>query len=147
MANDSKDFAAEVADLWSAGRVTFPKLANVYSQANGDISNTSSSENSAFKPFSYGGDSYTPSRVKPSWLELRNTIQGLFAQSSLNVAATGRALVQAANEYKYTDGNSASELEKVQTQTKDLPPENPPVKQPGPIEKEERPGRPTKGAY
>lgn len=88
-------------ELWQAGRVLLPHLAEVYEDDNQDIHNTAFYEAEAFT----WSDGTSP--CLGPWQMLRDTVQNLFADTADGLVSVGQALILATDHYTATDEASA----------------------------------------
>jgi hypothetical protein len=103
----------ELADLWHAGKIGMPRIAEAYVEANRTLAATSNNEGAFSR--GYGGESYTggasSGKVMGPWTQHRNTIQTILGNTANNVMEAGTVLVHIADAYASTDGAAATRLQ------------------------------------
>lgn len=103
---DVGNFATQIGVLWENGAVKLPKLAREYSSMASALHQTSVHEKAAF--WRTGGEMIGP---RDNWIQLRDTLQRILAETSRGLDSVGRALVEAAEHYAATDAEGAAKLE------------------------------------
>jgi hypothetical protein len=104
----------ELADLWHAGKIGMPRIAEAYVEANRTLAGTANHEGAFSR--SYGGPSYSggasSGKVMGPWTQQRNTIQTILGNTANNVMEAGAVLVHIADSYAQTDGAAATRLQR-----------------------------------
>jgi hypothetical protein len=146
--SDSELVAAELYDLWVAGKISMPQVAAVYAQGSRDMHNTSWRESEAFahpKLQVDFGTGFLPSievvddlgPVYPQWSALRNALQTIMAETATSLTDAGAALCMIAQEYASGDAETSAGLqslidERLADPGLDHPPSRiPDIKRPG----------------
>lgn len=118
--------AAELYDLWKAGAISLPLVAEVYAAAAGGAHDTGedgkdetafdrSSHSDAFDVFGRARETMFPrGKVYPIWTELRDTLNTVLAKSAENLYDTGEALVTVSEQFAAEDADAAADLEELQ---------------------------------
>lgn len=117
--------AAELYDLWKAGAISMPMVAQVYAAAAGGTHDTGAGgkDEKAFDRGSYSdffdvaGQTreamYPLGSVYPIWSELRDTLNTVLAKSAENLYDTGEALVQVGDDMAAKDAGASADLEEL----------------------------------
>jgi len=145
--SDSELVAAELYDIWVAGKISMPQVASVYAQGSRDMHNTSWRESEAFAHprLDISMDGILPNievvddlgPVYPHWSALRNALQIIMAETAGSLSDAGEALCMIAQTYASGDAETAAGLnalidERLADPGLDQPPGAPPVvKRPG----------------
>ncbi|HZN76377.1 MAG TPA: hypothetical protein VFC00_32520 [Micromonosporaceae bacterium] len=142
---DSDLVAAELYDIWVAGKISMPQVAAVYAQGSRDMHNTSWHEDEAFNQPRLDIDLFPPSievvqdlgPVYPQWSTLRNTLQSILANTATSLTDAGAALCMIAQTYADGDSETSAALrslidERLADPGLDQPPGTiPDIKRPG----------------
>jgi hypothetical protein len=110
---------ADLYDLRRAGRDYLPAVAAEYVKANAFIAETAGMTGAFHRSEQFGGAEGPVSAV---WRSLRDELQTILADTSVNLKLTGDALCMAAAEYARTDEEAAAELNRQITANGDPPP-------------------------
>lgn len=109
---EGEDLGVKLVDLWHAGRIGLPRIAEAYVEANRTLAGTADSDDAFSR--GYGGEYYTggasSGQVAGPWSELRNAIQTVLGNTANNVEQAGVVLVHIANAYADTDADAATAL-------------------------------------
>ncbi|ADD41463.1 hypothetical protein [Stackebrandtia nassauensis] len=117
--------AAELYDLWKAGAVSLPMVAEVYATAAGGTHATGegdkdeqafdrTSNAGVFDPAEQMKDTMFPlGTVYPIWTELRDTLNTVLAKSATNLYDTGEALVTVSENFAEKDAGAAADLDEL----------------------------------
>jgi hypothetical protein len=142
---DSDVVAAELYDLWVAGKISMPQVAAVYAQGSRDLHTTRWRETEAFEQPRLEIDLYPPNievvqnlgPVYPQWSALRNTLQNILANTATSLTDAGAALCMIAQTYADGDTETSTALrslidERLADPGLDQPPGTiPEIKRPG----------------
>ena len=108
LSEESEELASELHDLYRAGAVSIPLIANQLVDANGKINQSQDKSAKAFTQIS--GD---VSQVYDSWADVRDKIQTYVGKSAENMHDIGEALIEIMNDYKESDCAAAKELDRL----------------------------------
>jgi hypothetical protein len=97
-------FGADLYQLYYAGRVKLPEIAFRYYELTTGLHETQGTGGAAFAKVS----GREPAHLL--WIGLRDELQEIFRESSINFDDTGEALVDIANRYSRTDDEAAEAL-------------------------------------
>jgi hypothetical protein len=100
-----EEFGADLFELYHAGRVLFPEIATRYSELTMRVHRQETTLRVLFEV-----DGSVPERAHRMLLELREELQHVLRQSSINIDESGRALVTIADSYAATDEQAAAEM-------------------------------------
>jgi hypothetical protein len=106
----------DLAELYRAGSVFLPAVADEFASAAAAVSNVSGSAAPLFDRDPIFGGSKGPAYAE--WEELRAMMGSYLHDTTENLRDVGRALVLAANNYASTDGAAKAELDRLKTEWK-----------------------------
>lgn len=112
MALEGELLGVELNDLWHAGKIGMPRIAEAYVEANRTLASTSNHEGAFSRGYGgeYGGGS-SSGKVMGPWTQHRNTIQTVLGNTANNVVEAGTVLVHIADSYASNDGAAATRLQ------------------------------------
>jgi hypothetical protein len=103
--------AADLSQLWAAGKVDLPQIADVYTRLNRDLAGTADGDADAFGVgYAPKGSGGSAGELYQKWSALRDMLQDALGQSALGAEAAGAALVAIADTYAANDTEAATEL-------------------------------------
>lgn len=106
MTQEPKELAADLFALWEMGAVLLPQMAVDFSASTTEVHRTHGGDGGVFRlP---GTSERCPSYG--DWSTLRDLLQEVLRDTSVNLAATGEALIRIMNDYAGQDENSAARL-------------------------------------
>lgn len=109
---EGEALGVELVDLWHAGRIGLPRIAEAYVEANHTLAGTADHDDAFSR--GYGGEYYaggaSSGKVSGPWTQLRNTIQTILGNTANNVEQAGVTLVHVADCYAQTDTEAGDRL-------------------------------------
>lgn len=112
MVNSGTAFGADLYELWRAGRDNLPAVAAEYAKANAFTAETGGMAGAFQRHEQFGGAQGPVSAV---WRSLRDDLQTMLGDTSVNLRLTGDALCMAATEFARTDEAASAELNRLIT--------------------------------
>lgn len=114
---DYDDFAVDCFNLWRAGEVYLPTVADAYSAASQYLSWTYERVD---EPTTFSNTRATgQSQAYQAWRELRDLTQAILGHTGQNLYQVGAAMRQAAIDYAAQDSEHANSLGSVEKQLND----------------------------
>lgn len=115
MVHTGQDLGADLFELWKAGKVFLPQVAEVYLQANGTVADTSKEDTAAFSrpvpDYRRGGFNDQSGQVYPHWQALRDRFQEILGKTAANLVGQGEALMTIVKMYADADEEARRALE------------------------------------
>lgn len=118
----------DIQNLWEIGARLLPGVAHIHAEVTSKVDSTRSLEAALFE--TPGQPAGSKSYVYSSFCELRDQLQAVSRNTSINLRDSGAGCMKVADSFSETDLSNAERLEYAETKSdlgKVTPPENPPA--------------------
>lgn len=118
----------DIQNLWEIGARILPSLAHVHAEAATKVDSTRGHEAALFE--TPGLPAGSKSYVFSSFCELRDQLQAIARNTSINLRDSGAGCVKVADSFSQTDLNNSERLEYAENKSEIgtvKPPKNPPA--------------------